>query len=177
MEWIFKKLFGSRSAISQEFTAAGCLFTDGAHVLAGYQPNKRQPTISGLGGKKANGETYTRTALRETLEELFNMKVNGELLDLLETTAVPRRIVVNGQYVVLYYTFHDLETLLRYASSYCSNTNLYEDFPLTLNELIFNRDYTQHSEVSHLCLLPFVEGIEISADFKSDIKGLKGSSE
>ena len=153
-----------------QFTSAGCLFTDGVHVLAGYQPNKREPTISGLGGKRLLGETFKRTAFRETLEELFDIRISSALLDVLETAMEPKRTMINGNYVLLYYSFEDLEVMLQYASSYCENTQLYDDWPQSINDLIFNRRYTQGSEVAHLCLLPFAQGITISRDLKSDIK-------
>ena len=153
-----------------QFTGAGCLFTDGVHVLAGYQPKKREPSISGLGGKRLPGETFKRTALRETLEELFDIRVRGALLDILEMSMEPKSTMMNGKYVLLYYSFEDLEVILQYASSYCGNTQLYDEWPETINDLIFNRRYTEGSEVAHLCLLPFAQGITISNDLKSDIK-------
>ena len=172
----FRRLLQKRSNITlnkqdySHFTSAGCLFTDGVHVLAGYQQNKREPSISGLGGKRLPGETFKRTAFRETLEELFDVRVSSALLDILETSMEPKSTMMNGKYVLLYYSFEDLEVMLQYASSYCENTQLYDESPQTINDLIFNRRYTQGSEVAHLCLLPFAQGITISNDLKSDIK-------
>jgi hypothetical protein len=54
--------------------AAGIVFTNGTHILAGYQPRKKNPHISGLGGSKQKDESYMQTAWRETLEELFELK-------------------------------------------------------------------------------------------------------
>ena len=152
-----------------QFTAAGCLFTDGVHVLAGYQPNKREPSISGLGGNKLSGESYKRTAFRETLEELFDTRVSGRLLDIVEMSLEPKSTMMNGKYILLYYSFEDLEVVLQFASAYCQHTQLYDEWPLTINDLIFNRKYSKDSEVAHLCLLPFAQGITISRDLKSDI--------
>jgi hypothetical protein len=172
----FRRLLQKRSNIAlnkldySKFTSAGCLFTDGVHVLAGYQQNKREPSISGLGGKRLPGETFKRTALRETLEELFDIRVSNALLDILEASMEPKNTMMNGKYILLYYSFEDLEVILQYASSYCGNTQLYDDWPESINDLIFNRRYTQGSEVAHLCLLPFAQGITISSDLKSDIK-------
>lgn len=159
-----------------DFVAAGCLFTDGAHVLAGYQPQKTVPGISGLGGKRLSGESYFHTALRETLEELFDVTVNSDLLILLETTMKPRQVIVNGTYVLLQFSFDDLRSLLEYASTYCNRTPLYETMPLCINDLIFNRKHASDSEISHLCLLPFIKGVSIHNDLTSDIQGLKDSS-
>jgi hypothetical protein len=46
-----------------EYTACGVVFTDGRHILAGYQPNKKNPCISGIGGMKEKGETHFDTAM------------------------------------------------------------------------------------------------------------------
>ena len=165
----------SKSEIG-DFVAAGCLFTDGAHVLAGYQPQKTVPGISGLGGKRLFGESYFHTALRETLEELFDVTVNSGLLILLEATMKPNQVIVNGTYVLLQFSFDDLRSLLEYASTYCNRTPLYETMPLSINDLVFNRKYTSDSEISHLCLLPFIKGVSIHNDLTSDIQGLKDSS-
>ena len=69
MEW-FAKFVRSKAAPEDEsnFMGAGCIFTNGTHVLAGFQPNKKSPAISGFGGKRHGTETFTQTALRETLE-------------------------------------------------------------------------------------------------------------
>ena len=159
-----------------DFVAAGCLFTDGTHLIAGYQPQKMVPGISGLGGKRLSGEPYFHTALRETLEELFDVAVNSGFLILLETAMKPSQVIVNGTYVLLQFSFEDLKILLQYASMYCKWTPLYQTMPLTINDLIFNRKYTSDSEISHLCLLPFVKGISIHSDLTSDIQGLKDTS-
>jgi hypothetical protein len=159
-----------------DFVAAGCLFTDGTHLIAGYQPQKMVPGINGLGGKRLFGEPYFHTALRETLEELFDVTVNSGFLILLETAIKPSQVILNGTYVLLQFSFDDLKILLQYASTYCKWTPLYETMPLTINDLIFNRKYTSDSEISHLCLLPFIKGISIHNDLSSDIQGLKDTS-
>jgi hypothetical protein len=62
--------------------SAGCLFTDGAHVLAGMQKGQ----LNGFGGKRENREPIYITAWRETLEELFG--ICSDIL-LYEVTRIP----------------------------------------------------------------------------------------
>ena len=51
---------------------AGIMFTDKNSVLAGYSSHKL--AITGIGGKKKGDETAIQTAIRETVEELFELE-------------------------------------------------------------------------------------------------------
>ena len=51
---------------------AGIMFTNGSLVLSGYSQHKNK--LTGIGGKKENNELPYETALRETMEELFELK-------------------------------------------------------------------------------------------------------
>ena len=94
---------------------AGCLFTNGIHVLAGYQPNKHFPSINGIGGKPEEGEDPLVTALREFLEEVFGVydcvKGVSEL-----RTVVPRRVLEQKRYITYVYDFNDLVKMLEIVS-------------------------------------------------------------
>lgn len=140
-----------------DYKAAGCLFTDGRYVLAGVQRKKR--VLSGLGGSRMAGETYIQTALRELVEELF------EIHDLCSTAYDELALVVatktqfDGGYINVVYNFKDLEQFLRILSKYesCRKTALYVSFPLTINELVFGRNLIDSSEITHLMLLPIID--------------------
>ena len=134
---------------------AGCLFTNGLHVLAGYQPNKQFPSINGIGGKPEEGEEPAVTALREFLEEVFGIydcvKGIAEL-----RRVVPRCVLEQKRYVTYIYDFNDLVKMLEIVSDLGVSSPLYARFPLSLIELLFTRMAVK-SEISHLCLLPLVE--------------------
>jgi len=134
---------------------AGCLFTNGIHVLAGYQPNKQFPSINGIGGKPEEGEEPLVTALREFLEEVFGIydcvKGVSEL-----RTVVPRRVFEQKRYVTYIYDFNDLVKMLEIVSGLGVCSPLYAEFPRSLVELLFTR-LAVKSEISHLCLLPLVD--------------------
>lgn len=143
-----------------KFKAAGCFFTDERYVLAGYQQTKSTPKLSGIGGAKLQGETPTQTALRETIEELFDIptkRVPRGLIQELEANVPPRRIVQNNSYSLVCYTFEDLEAILVILGSRRLTSNLYDTFPRNLYELLFLRKIRKEAEISHLALLPFVE--------------------
>jgi len=134
---------------------AGCLFTNGTHVLAGYQPNKQFPSINGIGGKPEEGEEPIVTALREFLEEVFGIydcvKGIAEM-----RRVVPRHIFQQKRYVTYIYDFNDLEKMLEIVSGLGVSSPLYADIPRSLVELLFTRMAVK-SEISHLCLLPLVQ--------------------
>lgn len=143
---------------TQEFVAAGIVFTDGKLMLAGYQPKKTHPYISGIGGSKKNNETPQDTAIRETLEEIFDIEiVKEDMLDLIKKNIIPGKTVKNGSYVCFVYSFNDLEKLLNIVKYSGLRSPLYNQIPTTVSDLILNRDTTNESEISHLCLLPLVK--------------------
>jgi len=143
-----------------KFKAAGCFFTDDRYVLSGYQQTKATPKLSGIGGARLPGETPVQTALRETVEELFDVdtkEVPRGLLKELEVNVPPRRIVQNNSYQLICYTFEDLETILGILGSRKFTSSLYNTFPRNVYELLFLRKVRKEAEISHLALLPFVE--------------------
>lgn len=170
MEWIWS-LFEKKTSLT-DFKAAGCIFTDGNYVLAGYQP-KADYNISGFGGKRRNNETYIQTAIRETIEELFDVDPPIYIVDYIEINLKPVYIYLNNSYIIVHYNFKDLVKILEYCQCFANKTPLYDVFPETLSDLIFNRCNYNFSEVQQLCLLPFKSDIKIHDGFKMDIALIK----
>jgi len=153
----YKQLVNTEGLTDPEgYKAAGCVFTDGKIILAGYQPRKKVPTISGIGGKKEDGEMYMDTAIRETVEELFEVAVTADLIKELKSI-VPQKIVQNGSYIIAVYTFINLEEMLKHMKRKGITSKLYDTMPGNLMELIFNRKLVENPEISHLALLPLVK--------------------
>ena len=98
------------------FSAAGILFTNQTHVLAGYQPHKEKPCITGIGGSKNEGETAIQTAWRETIEELLESDpIPREFLTLCEKELAPTCWFSRGEYICFQYSFEDLMRFLKLA--------------------------------------------------------------
>ena len=145
-----------------KFKAAGVAFTNGVHVLAGYQPHKKHPSISGIGGSREPGESYMQTALRECVEELFEpTSIPKALLPKL-TEIAPQKVIQSGSYINAIYSFDDLHAMLKVMKRQGLSSPLYETFPKNLTELIMNRIPTgalsgdKAAEISHLALLPVI---------------------
>lgn len=147
----------TESLILDDFDAAGVAFITNTHILTGYQPHKSQPSITGIGGKREQGESYIQTALREAVEEIFHVSyIDHRLLVKLTHTCKPLTTIVQNSYVIVVYDFETLNSFLKIIKSYDIDTPLYDKFPLNWSDLIFNRRVHPNAEVSHLALLPLI---------------------
>lgn len=167
-----------------EFRGAGCLFTNGDVVLAGYQTKRGDIIISGLGGNREEGESYLETALRETVEELFDIKeVPSTLIEDLKGALKPlsvkgKEVEGWGIYVTVVYTFEHLHTLLKYAKRAHIKTRVYETFPTTVSDLLLQRKASKGSsppEIGYLTIIPIdsdYAGAPIKPEFLEDMETL-----
>lgn len=160
------RFFTSKKAQKQE--SAGCFFTDERHVLAGYQANKKVPTICGIGGK-IEGESPHYAAIRETLEELFHIQPPSNLILSIMETLPPKHTIVNDSYHIFVYSFIDLQTLLDIVASYKISSPLFYTAPKDIFELVSKRKIESSCEISHLALVPFVKNPVISKFLSSDM--------
>lgn len=145
---------------------AGCVFTDGKHILAGYQPHKKHPGITGIGGHKEGEETYMETAYRETIEELFHVStIPIGLIDKLIRKMTPKNIKMKKGYVLVSFDFEDLHQFLRLCKKSGLRSPLYKTIPKTLLETIQLRGTDLKAEISSLCLLPVVYHCGKNKDF------------
>ena len=151
---------------------AGCIFTDGSLILAGYQPTKKTPIISGIGGKRDEDEYYFETAHRELLEEVFGIKEGHQNLSThIERMIKPVRTLYVGNYVNLVYTFKDLEYILILIHSLSMKSEFYDEFPQNLQDLIFKRKTVHGAEIQQLVILP-VAKFTVADEFNKDIRML-----
>lgn len=141
-----------------QYFGAGCIFTDGIHILAGWQPRKRNPGVTGIGGAKHEGETFLTTAYRETIEELFHIRsVPYVLINHLKLHLRPKKIIESSGYVSAVFDFNDLLFLLKECKRMGLVSPLYEKFPTDLLSLLRNRKFLDTTEIEILGLLPVVK--------------------
>ena len=154
----------------ESYTSAGTIFTDNIHVLAGYQPNKKIPFISGIGGTRNKGETYLHTAIRETIEELFEVhKFPYKLMHEIMMFMKPTKVIQNGKYVIVVFTFEDLLYIMTLVKKYNLISPMYDTLPTNLIELIFKRNTYKNAEIAQLVLLPAIKNVCIDANLINDI--------
>lgn len=149
--------------------SGGCIFTDNTYVLAGLQVKKERKLLSGFGGMALENEESITAALRETVEELLGLFDVPDIIDDLFLHCMPRHFFQNGTYLLLKYTFQDLEDILRIIQAYNVPSPYYTRFPLTIQELLFTRKKDQTAEIKSLALLPLEDGIQLDNAFLSDI--------
>jgi NUDIX domain len=156
-------------------TGAGCLFTDRKTVLAGWQPKKSPPRVSGIGGKREEGEAPIDTAWRETIEELLGLSdIPPSLLEAIKSSVVPVDRMEKKGYVIFIYSYYMMERALELCAAEFSESPLYPGgMPLTLAELIFHRIAKESEEITTLCLLPVCKGLMIDKYFLKDIEGIE----
>ncbi len=146
--------------VDLQCSAAGILFFNETHVLAGYQPHKMTPCITGIGGCKEDDETALQTAWRETTEELFDCKdVPKEFIEICIKHFVPSEQFSRGDYICYAYSFATLEAFLRLAKQERIVSAAYTTIPTTLLELLFTRRQSPTTEISVLSVLPFLRQI------------------
>jgi hypothetical protein len=151
---------------------AGILFADERFVLAGYNPFKL--AITGIGGKKQGDELPTQTAVRETLEELFELETIPEsLFQIIWSNLVFDTIVSTGGYNVFHMSFRDLNYIMKTLQFFNVKSRVYDILPTTLSELILNRKYYRDAELSHILLLPREEIFQLDRSLMKDISHLK----
>jgi hypothetical protein len=138
-----------------DYTSAGCLFVNETHALAGYQPGKMVPCISGIGGKREDGDNGVMgTALREMLEEVLGIYDSARFMGAL--AGVEYITMIRGRnYVNIVYSFLALEKILGLVQAAGGQSPYYKTFPLTLHDLIFSRE-AAGAEIVHFALLPLV---------------------
>lgn len=163
----FRRFFPRRNApqalalpVYPQHMGAGCAFTDRKHVLAGYQPHKKRPGITGIGGHREGTETYLETAYRETIEEIFNVtssEIPKGLIEKLIRTMKPRKFTLSKGYVIVTFTFEDLNLFLKLCRKSGLKSPLYAKMPTNLLEVIQTRGYDLTAEISSFALLPVVK--------------------
>jgi 8-oxo-dGTP pyrophosphatase MutT (NUDIX family) len=181
---LLHNILPSKKEVRPINSSAGCFFTDGKLYLAGYQPKKKNPYISGIGGHVELGEDEFEAALREVIEELLEVHpVPKDLLKELLAKCVPKRRVCNNSYTIFEFSFNDLESILKHIETHKIQSPLYNTFPTTISELVFQRLIRPaliDPEITHLVVLPFVDhplhNELLSPCLRSDVHILRSST-
>ena len=165
------------------YKGAGILFLDGPLALAGVQKHRKviegslDARLSGFGGRKEDTDIdWVHTAFREVMEELFDVSnVSVALINQLRIAIPYRPFDEVGGYMNMRCSFADLQTILKIASNHIQSP-LYKKMPLTLDELLLNRQPQSNSEIGPLALIPVTVSVLVDPDFTEDLKKTRSSS-
>ena len=131
-----------------EFDAAGFLFIEHGRFLAGFQ--KKTQRWTGFGGKKKCEETSEACALRETIEELFEVSLKKEDLEtflLFLNLPIPQ---YKGSYVYYVFTPNAILEISYLLEKNGYKSPLYIKMPRTLDEFIDTRWCTTNAEMENV---------------------------
>lgn len=151
----------------------GCVFTNGRVILAGYQPHKKIPVITGLGGKRNENEDPIETAWRETIEELFEIENIPEEILKICIEMKPENTIERNGYIQFIYNFGVLERILQECYIKGIQTSVYKQFPFTIQELLLERIEDEKAEIETLALVP-IKNQTIAKHFIKDIQIIRG---
>lgn len=151
---------------------AGIMFTDGQTMLVGYKQKTNK--ITGIGGKSYRIELVTKTAVRETLEELFEFEeLPKQLVQMVHSELVFDKAICYGDYTTFVMTFVDLHKIFEIMMLFELKSKVYDTIPTGLCTLITRRKLIPEAELSYLMLLPCIENIELDRYLLSDIYRFK----
>ena len=151
---------------------AGILFSDKNMVLAGF--NQKQFKVTGLGGKARKGEWPTMTAVREVVEELFEIKepINEIVLNIHSRLCFDNTMFY-PDYAMFVMNFNDLNLIMNIIQEYPVTSAVYESLPSSLIGLIMTRKSNTEGEISHLALLPCSYNLSFDPTFVGDVNTFK----
>lgn len=155
--------------------AAGILFTNGTHVLAAHQRKNGREIISGLGGKmEAADLTPYYAAVRETLEELFDIEPSTHLISRICSDVQPIHTEATAGYTNHQLSFDDLEQILLIVSRSDAISPIYPGGAVpTIDELLLRRKPKKNSEVRALSIMAVSGAWNVDADFATDLASIK----
>ena len=147
---------------------AGIFFTDGKKFLCGYSQHKYK--ITGIGAKKQNNELPYETALRETLEELFEFhNIPLELTNELNVSLSFDNVICYKSYRTFIMSFHDLELILNIINKYDLKSRVYKPLPTNFNDLVYQREVVNNTEFSKLYFFDLKENPTFDFSLNLDI--------
>jgi 8-oxo-dGTP pyrophosphatase MutT (NUDIX family) len=139
-----------------EYASAGCLFHDKTSFLAGFQ--RKQQRWTSFGGKKYSGETSFQTAMREVVEELFEIQLTHQTLAKLICTIPLSLPTHDGTYTYYKYEYNTIFEIIGVLEEDGYTSPLYKRLPTTLFELIQTRAFCESCEIQKISLF-FVSDI------------------
>lgn len=166
----------------REYYAAGIHFTDFYTILAGAQPVKNIPCISGFGGRKIGADKSSmHTAFRETIEELYGFTVKQDFIDSLvsDCELIPHDQEDNDGYIFYVLDYEQLLRMTKYVWKKYGIMPHYKEYPETIDELINKRTQVEENEVSSLYKIDIktntiaeIDGLPLDRLFLEDIQVL-----
>jgi hypothetical protein len=153
---------------------AGILFTDGKFTLSGVN---KYSEMTGIGGKKKDKETPIQTAIRETVEELFEPEeIPAGLFEELYMKLIFDNMMFRSNYSTFIMNFNDLKVFFVTVKKYELRSKVYDILPSTIEQLILERKVMKNAELRYIMLIPNTPlhtELDFDGCFVNDILDLK----
>jgi hypothetical protein len=151
---------------------AGIFFTNGSIFLAGVK--RETGLIIGIGGKKEGSELPYQTAVRETLEELFEFEfIPEELITMLCRILKFDNVIGSPNYTTFIMDISDIEVIIGSLTLFDLKSKVYKEIPSSFMQLILSRKITDSCEISKLLILPIECEFKIDSCLNEDIQLFK----
>jgi len=131
-----------------EYESAGCLFHDGTTFLAGFQ--RKQQRWTSFGGKKYHGETAFQTAIREVVEELFEIQITQQTLGKFLYTIPFVFPVQDGNYIYYKYSYTIIFQIIKILENDGYTSSLYDEWPKNMVDLVTKRKKCLNCEIQYI---------------------------
>jgi hypothetical protein len=174
-----KELFKGRQRfpnIITDWHSAGIIFTSNDTILVGFKNINENWLVSGFGGKKEDGELYYQTAIRETMEELYEVPITKEIIEYIANTLTIIKAVDNEGYILMICDISQLKVFMLAGINFQLDTPIYDTLPYSTLSLIGNRKNRQFIEYKFIGFLPIsmivsnITPLNIDPNLISDIK-------
>lgn len=165
--------------IEGEWNSAGILFTNNNTVLVGYKIIDDKWLVSGFGGKRNKDEQYYETAIRETLEELYEVTVTKEMIEYVARRLKITTAINNNGYILIICKLNKMNEFILAGVNAICYTPVYDNLPYSVTELIGKRKDRFYSEFHYLGLMSIsmiiskTSPVEIDPNLISDMKYIK----
>lgn len=143
--------------------SAGILFLENASFLAGFQ--RKQMRWTGFGGKALPQEIPEETAVRETVEELFEINLSKQhIQDLVEELDIWMPYSSSG-YEFFLLPFSGITIISDFLEAKEYRTPVYPQFPKSITALISHRILSKATEIEKINLFSFSDIQEFQPAF------------
>ena len=153
-------------------SSAGILFLENTSFLSGFQ--RKQMRWSGFGGKAFPDETPAKTAVRETVEELFEVDLSeNDIEQLIEQLSIWHEYSSKG-YIFFVLPFSGITTISEFLEEKGYTSRVYPQFPKSITSLISQRIISNAKEIEKINLFTFsdIQEFQLAFDkhFLSDLR-------
>jgi 8-oxo-dGTP pyrophosphatase MutT (NUDIX family) len=149
-------------------SSAGILFIESTQFLSGFQ--RKLNRWSGFGGKALPNESPQETAVRETVEEIFEVNLTRVHIDELERILYLGNYYESGSYIFYTLPFSALLVISAYLATKKYISPVYHSLPTNINDIVEKRISEKATEIEKVCFFSFYDLPELQDAFDKNLR-------